>query len=170
MTEMELSLRSQCQKLLVVEKKKLNGAHLMIQKSPAIPMCLAVRVYYPEDVKLLDERLSKAMKPSNEKDIDRLSELLHGSKANPTGNQLKERDFDGLKAFLDKFQSTVVICVLPEGSMAYFDQPVSHCTGTTIHSQAVVKWHVSSLTALFTLLLGSKDLLGQFCSTHDGQP
>jgi hypothetical protein len=118
---MELRLRSQCQKLRVVEKNNLNGAHLMIQKSPTIPMCLAVRVYYPDDVKLLDEQLSKATNPSNAKDIDRLLELLHGGESKPAN----EHDIDGLKAFRDKFQSTVVICVLPEGSMSYFDRPVS---------------------------------------------
>jgi hypothetical protein len=127
--EMELRLRSQCQKLRVVAKNNLNGAHLMIQKSPAIPMCLAVRVYYPEDVKRLDEQFSVAMTPSNAKDIDRLLELLHGGEAKPTASELEEHDFDGLKAFRDKFRFTVVLCVLPEGSRSYFDRPVSHFTG-----------------------------------------
>ena len=160
-TEMELRLRSQCQKLRVVEKKNLNGAHLMIQKSSSIPMCLAVRVYYPEDVKLLDEQLSKATKPSNAKDIDSILELLHGGEWKPSDKQAVEHDVDGLKGFRDKNQSTVVICVLPEGYMTYLDRPVSHCTGCQANT---MRWQIlSNSTSVFA------GVLGQLCSTHHGQ-
>ncbi|CAB9512343.1 expressed unknown protein [Seminavis robusta] len=122
-SEMEIQLRSHSQLLRVVERQSLNGAHFMIQKSETIPVCVAARVYYPEDVQRFHEELANRTKPSSIEDINRLLEQLHGV---TTDSSQQDNDIDGLQAFRDKFQYTVVICVLPpQGCKEYFDRPDS---------------------------------------------
>lgn len=109
---MEMHLRTRCQKLRVVEK--LNGAHFHFPQAN-----LAVRVYYPDDVKRFDAMLEQGQ-PSSGDDIQKLLSKWHGSEGPEDGD-----DLDGLHAFRNHFKFTAVICVLPQGNMVYLDRPDS---------------------------------------------
>jgi len=142
--DVEIELRSKCRKLKVCES--LSGAHLYvpaidgriliyefkfcgftIQSSLLRVLCfsmfptesIAVRVYYPNDVEKWEKHLRKKQ-PSTAKDIEKLLEAWHG------GNGADElEDVDGVVAFRKSFQFSVVIFVLPQGSVAYLSRPDS---------------------------------------------
>lgn len=99
-TEMEIHLRGCCQRMKIVEN--LDGAHFLLQE-----VKLAIRVYYPEDVKRFDELLRQSQ-ASKVEEIHQLIENVH------SGNVANNQDLDGLDAFRNHFKSTVVICVLPQ--------------------------------------------------------
>jgi hypothetical protein len=107
--DLEIRLRSQCEKIRVVEK--LNGSHLLFPQTP-----LAVRIYYPADIQRFEERLNQK-KHSSAESIHQVLERWHAGNEN--------EDFDNLRDFLDKNGSTVIICVLPQDSIDQFDNPDS---------------------------------------------
>ena len=112
-----MRLRSKCQKMKVVEPRKLNGAHMIFPKESG----LAVRVYYPEDLKRFDEALLKE-RPSTVEDIHTMLEKWHGGSIALSQHE----DMDGLAAFRKYFQYSFVICVFPtEGGKSYLDRPDS---------------------------------------------
>ena len=117
-TEVEMRLRTSCQRMKIVEPQKLNGAHMIFTKESG----LAIRVYYPEDLKRFDEALLKE-RPSTPEDIYRMLEKWHrGSGANAASQD----DIDGLTAFRKHFGYAFVICVLPVNERSsYLDRPDS---------------------------------------------
>lgn len=91
--------------------EKLGGADFLLQEAKT-----AIRVYYPQDVQRFDEALVRPQ-PNNDEEIQAMLEKLH---------KTEEEDLDGLSAFRDQFQSTVVICFLPQGNnRVHFDKPDS---------------------------------------------
>ena len=115
-TEVEMRLRTSCQRMKIVEPQKLIGAHMIFTKESG----LAIRVYYPEDLKRLDEALLKE-RPTRPEDIYKMLEKWHRGT-----NAASHHDIDGLTAFRKHFGYAFVICVLPvDERSSYLDRPDS---------------------------------------------
>jgi hypothetical protein len=105
--EIERELRNLCPKVRVVEK--LSGAHLKVAAEDS--SSLAVRIYYPSDIERLEEHLQKEGLVTEENLQERLEKFRSGSTEDECG------DVDGLVTFKKNFKCTVVILILPEGSL-----------------------------------------------------
>lgn len=100
--ELEVHLRSHCQKLKVVSSN-LSGAHLLIPGE----VTLAIRVYYPADI----ERLEREHPYSPELCLKEIHN--RGVESVNLQNQKPTNDLDGLAAFQSTFAVTMVFFILP---------------------------------------------------------
>eukprot|EP00536_Pseudo-nitzschia_multiseries_P009358 jgi/Psemu1/288403/fgenesh1_pg.258_\ len=107
-SDLEFALRPYC-KRLIVKGKPLSGAHLLFAAER-----IAVRVYYPCDLRELKEKEENRQK-QNQRESEPSALQNQNEKETASGNdEGRDKDnFDGLAVFFSSFQLALVLFVLP---------------------------------------------------------